>query len=151
MARVTVNTPLGPLALASDGNRLTGVGFGRAPGVDGDALLAEAVDQFIAYFSGKLRIFDLPLAPAASPFQARVRAAMMAIPYGGKAAYGQLAVAIGSAPRAIGQACGRNPLPIVVPCHRVLGAAGIGGYSGGAGLATKQWLLNHEARATAAA
>ena len=151
MARLTVNTPLGPLALASDRDRLTGIGFGRARDGDSDALLAEAARQFIAYFSGKLRVFDLPLAPAASPFQERVRAAMLAIPYGGRAAYGQLAVAIGSAPRAIGQACGRNPLPIVVPCHRVLGADGIGGYSGGAGLATKQWLLDHEARAASAA
>ena len=76
---------------------------------------------------------------------------MLAIPFGGKAGYGQLAAAIGSAPRAVGQACGRNSLPIIVPCHRVLGANGIGGYSGGAGLATKRWLLDHEARAVAAA
>ena len=151
MARLTLDTPLGPLALASDGERLIGVGFGSTLDNSDDVVLAEAARQFTAYFLGKLWLFDLPLAPAASSFQQRVRHAMLAIPYGGKAGYGQLAAAIGSAPRAVGQACGRNPLPIVVPCHRVLGANGIGGYSGGAGLPTKRWLLDHEARAKAAA
>ena len=151
MATVTIHTPVGPIGLASDGERLTRVDFGEAGGdAHTDVVLVEAARQVVAYFAGDLRCFDLPLAPAASPFQQQVRAAMLAIPYGGRAGYGQLAAAIGSAPRAIGQACGRNPLPIVVPCHRVLSATGIGGYSGGAGLPTKRWLLAHEARVAAA-
>ena len=85
--------------------------------------------------------FDLPLAPAGTAFEGRVWAAMQAIPYGETRCYGDLAEATGSAPRAVGRACGKNPIPIVVPCHRVLAKTGLGGYSGDGGLVTKQRLL----------
>lgn len=147
MGRLTVDTPLGPVRLACDGGRLVRIGIGEAGRAEDrpDALAEEAARQIAAYFSGDLRRFDLPLGSAAGAFQARVREAMLAIPYGGRAGYGQLAAALGTAPRAVGLACARNPLPIVVPCHRVLGSAGLGGYSGGSGLETKRRLLEHEA------
>ena len=105
------------------------------------ALLAEAAAQLDAYFAGKLTRFDLPLAPSGSPFETRVWTAMQAIPYGETRVYGDLAELVGSAPRAVGRACGSNPIPIVIPCHRVLAKTGLGGYSGAGGLATKRHLL----------
>ena len=113
-------------------------------------LLAEAVRQLQEYFAGRLTRFDLPLAPAGSAFEQRVWAAMRAIPHGGTRAYADLAHEVGSAPRAVGRACGRNPIPIVIPCHRVLArGGGLGGYSGGAGLPTKRLLLTLEGVALA--
>ena len=96
-----------------------------------DPVLREAMVQLRDYFAGQRTRFDLPLAPAA----------MIGIPPGRTATYGQLAREIGSAPRAVGRACATNPLPILVPCHRVLPANGLGAYSGGAGPATKGQLL----------
>ena len=86
----------------------------------------------------------MPLAPAGSGFRQRVWQAMQAIPVGETRSYGALARALGSAPRAVGGACGANPIPILIPCHRVVAGGGLGGYSGGAGLATKIALLKLE-------
>jgi methylated-DNA-[protein]-cysteine S-methyltransferase len=98
------------------------------------------------YFAGELAVFDLPLAPAGTAFQRRVWRAMGAIPYGETWSYGALARQVGSAPRAVGQACARNPIAIVIPCHRVVGAdRRLTGYSGGGGVATKARLLALEA------
>lgn len=106
---------------------------------------AEAIRQLRAYFDEKFTAFDLPLAPAASARGAALRDAVVAIPPGETLSYGALARIAGSAPRAIGQACSRNPFPIVVPCHRVVGSGGaIGHYSAGRGIITKTWLLDHE-------
>ncbi|WP_226986773.1 methylated-DNA--[protein]-cysteine S-methyltransferase [Chlorobaculum tepidum] len=113
----------------------------------GSRLIDEAFQQLEAWFSGRLREFALPLVEPRSAFERRVREAMLAIPYGQTASYGELAAAIGSpgAARAVGAACGRNPLPVIVPCHRVLGAGGrIGGYRGGTEM--KRWLLDFERR-----
>lgn len=118
----------------------------RSSGSPEPRILADAIAQLDAYFKGERQVFDLPLAPAASAFQARLRAAMIAIPYGMTARYADLARDIDSSPRAIGTGCGRNPIPIVVPCHRVVATAGLGGYSGGQGLATKRDLIALEKR-----
>jgi len=110
-----------------------------------DGALGEAVHQLRAYFDQRFTAFDLPLAPAASARGAALRDAIIAIPAGDMLSYGALARLAGSAPRAIGQACARNPFPIVVPCHRVVGSGGaIGHYSAGRGIITKTWLLDHE-------
>lgn len=143
-------SPVGAIFVTGDGERLTAVRI--APDVEpgrseGDALLQEAESQISAYFDGTLTDFDLPLAPASTPRGAEIRAGMCAIPFGGTASYGELARRLDSGPRAIGQACRRNPFPILVPCHRVIGAGGaIGYYSGGNGIATKAALLNLENR-----
>ncbi len=112
----------------------------------GEHLLHEAREQLAAYFAGRLRRFDLPLAPQGTPFQLRVWRALQDIPYGRTCSYAELAAAVGSprACRAVGQANGRNPLMIVIPCHRVIAAGGgLGGYSGG--LDIKRFLLRLEA------
>ena len=112
-----------------------------------DVALRPAVTQLREYLAGGRHTFDLPLAAAASPFQAEVRAALLDVPYGETRTYGELAAALGqpSASRAVGAANGRNPLAVVVPCHRVVGSDGLlTGYAGG--LERKRWLLDHERR-----
>ena len=107
--------------------------------------IREALRQIEAYFAGRLTAFDLPLAPSPTERGAVLRQGIVDIGYGETASYGALAKAIGSSPRAIGQACARNPFPIVVPCHRILGAGGaLGAYSAGNGPITKSRLLDHE-------
>jgi methylated-DNA-[protein]-cysteine S-methyltransferase len=108
-------------------------------------LLVAAQTQLEAFFDGRLERFHLPLAPEGSPFQQRVWQAISEIAAGQTETYGALARRIDSSPRAVGGACGANPIPIIVPCHRVLGAGGrLGGYSGRGGLATKKRLLDLE-------
>lgn len=104
-------------------------------------LLRRAIDQLAEYFAGVSVRFDLPLTRAASPFQTQLRQAMIDIPHGHTASYAEIARQIDSSPRAVGTGCGRNPIPVIVPCHRVLASTGIGGYSGGNGLETKRGLL----------
>jgi len=109
--------------------------------------LKPAVDQLEAYFCGALSSFDVPLAPEGTEFQHQVWAALLQVPFGETRTYGQIAKAIGQpkAARAVGLANNQNPLPILVPCHRVVGAKGaLTGYGGG--LQRKKWLLQHEAR-----
>lgn len=149
MSIIYVESPVGRLALEADGDTLTGVRWtsetGRAKDGDATPVLREAERQLDRYFGRKLRRFDLPLAARGTPFQQSVWKMMSAIPFGETATYGGMAAALGSGPRAVGMACGRNPLPIVVPCHRVLGSGGReGGFSGGQGLPTKRQLLAFE-------
>jgi methylated-DNA-[protein]-cysteine S-methyltransferase len=121
------------------------VRFAAGAGVRDDAALAEARDQLEAWFAGERTSFDLPLRPGGTPFQQRVWAAVRAVPYGATSTYGALAAALATAPRAVGLANGRNPLSIVVPCHRLLGATGaLTGYAGG--LERKHALLELERR-----
>lgn len=144
--RCYVDSPTGRLALDADGDTLTGVRWAsadeRAPNEKPTAILKEAARQLERYFAGKLKHFDLALADQGTAFQKRVWAMMCEIPYGETATYGGIAMALGSGPRAVGTACGRNPVPIIVPCHRVLASGGReGGFSGGRGLPTKRQLL----------
>lgn len=146
MPYLSLSSPLGPLTVFEDETAVVAVEFGRAPGGEETPLLDEARRQLDAYFDGRLRDFSLPLAAAGSAFQRAVWAAISAIPYGETRTYGDLALRLGSAARAIGGACGRNPIPIIVPCHRVVGAGGrLTGYSGGEGTDTKRVLLALEA------
>jgi methylated-DNA-[protein]-cysteine S-methyltransferase len=145
-------SPLGKLLLTSDGDGLTGIQFPRhqpsplpAHWKRDPQRLDEACRQLRAYFAGELRDFDLSLAMGGSPFERRVWSALRRVPYGKTVSYGQIAAGIGQpkACRAVGLANGKNPIPIVVPCHRVIGADGsLAGYGGG--LDTKRWLLELE-------
>jgi methylated-DNA-[protein]-cysteine S-methyltransferase len=144
LQQLSMSSPVGMLTLSEDNGAMVSIEWGGETGVNGSPLLAEAARQLEAYFAGELEDFDLPLRPAGSTFEQRVWTAMRRIPYGKTQCYGDLAAAIGSAARAVGGACGRNPIPIVIPCHRVLAKAGLGGYSGQGGLATKQTLLSLE-------
>lgn len=140
-----IDSPVGRLALEAEGEALCAVRWTSADERALDtpsAVLKEATLQLTRYFERKLVRFDLPLLQRGTDFQKRVWAMMRDIPYGETATYGGMAMALGSGPRAVGMACGRNPLPIVVPCHRVLGSGGKeGGFSGGRGLPTKRQLL----------
>jgi len=144
---LTIDTPVGPLTLVERDGVLARIGWRLAADCEATPLLIEAARQIDAYFARDLKDFDLPLAPAQSAEAAAARAAMLAIPYGATATYGECAARIGTHARAFGQACGSNRLPIVVPCHRVLPATGFGHYSGGGGARTKSWLLAHEGAA----
>jgi methylated-DNA-[protein]-cysteine S-methyltransferase len=147
-------SPIGRLLLTSDGTALTGLYMEpshKAQSTDGwvwdgaAVPLAAALRQLSEYFAGARHSFDLPLRLEGTVFQQRVWHALTEIPYGETWSYGQLARRIGNpnASRAVGLANGRNPISIVVPCHRVIGADGsLTGYGGG--LARKQWLLAHE-------
>jgi len=119
-----------------------------------DALAERAARQVEAYFANPDFAFDLPLQPVGSAFQQKVWSAISAIPRGKVRTYGQLAKDIGSAPRAVGQACGANWFPLIIPCHRVTAAGGLGGFSNhddenGFHLSVKRWLLKHEGVSTA--
>lgn len=152
-----VDSPVGPLTLVADDGVLCGLYMDLqrhrpdegALGTAHDAGFGAATEQLAEYFAGARREFDLPLRPAGSPFQQQVWSALRQIPYGTTESYGQLAARIGKpgAARAVGLANGRNPIGIVVPCHRVIGADGsLTGYGGG--IARKRHLLDFE-RATA--
>jgi methylated-DNA-[protein]-cysteine S-methyltransferase len=155
----TIDSPVGPLTLVARDGALTGLymheqrhrprpeSFG--PRDDDAEPFAAAATQLAEYFAGTRTAFDLPLAPRGTPFQERVWAALREIPYGETTSYGELAERIGSpgAARAVGLANGRNPIGIVVPCHRVVGSTGaLTGYGGG--IATKRRLLDAERGAT---
>ncbi|HEX2086268.1 MAG TPA: methylated-DNA--[protein]-cysteine S-methyltransferase, partial [Solirubrobacteraceae bacterium] len=143
MTTGTVDSPIGPLTLTVADGRLTGLRMeAGARDAREEPALRRAVAQLDAYFAGALTAFDLPLAPAGTAFQRRVWSALCEIPYGETVSYRELAARVGSpsACRAVGHANGRNPLAIVVPCHRVVGADGsLTGFGGG--LERKAWLL----------
>jgi len=155
MLATRFESPIGELLLTASDSALTGVWFpgkgevtaaaasaGRGPA---NAVLARACEQLAEYFAGTRTTFAVPLEPAGTPFQRRVWEALRAIPYGATLSYSELARRLGDvrATRAVGAANGRNPIPIVVPCHRVVGADGsLTGFGGG--LDRKRWLLEHE-------
>lgn len=144
----SLDTPIGTLWLSRDGQGLRRIDFAGPPGARSrDPLLGDAAAQLGAYFAGERTRFDLPLSPHGTGFQRSVWAEVEAIPYGHTTTYSALAARLGrpAACRAVGAANGRNPLPIVVPCHRVVGASGaLTGYGGG--LERKRVLLELEAR-----
>lgn len=145
-----VATPVGTVEIEAEGATLSGIRIVPTMAADAappaDPLLAMASAQLAEYFAGKRRDFDLPLQPARSDRGTALRLGIAAIGYGETASYGALAKALDSGPRAVGQACRRNPFPIVIPCHRVTSASGPEHYSGGDGVATKSWLLAFERR-----
>jgi methylated-DNA-[protein]-cysteine S-methyltransferase len=142
-ADCVVGSPVGRLRLVERGGALAALEWtDDAPSTPATALLRRAAEQLAEYFAGRRRGFDLPLAPEGTAHQKRVWTAMCAIPHGATGTYGDLARAIGSSARAVGTACGKNPIPVIVPCHRIVAAGGgIGGYSGRGGLETKRVLL----------
>ena len=145
----TVASPLGPLTLEARDGALTALRWGRAAREDDSNLLARAAADLAAYFAGELRDFDLPVAPEGTEHDRKVWRAMQEIPPGETRTYGEIARAIGSGAQAVGNACGRNPIPIVIPCHRIVGANGaLGGYSGQGGAETKRFLLALEGAPT---
>ncbi|WP_417563252.1 methylated-DNA--[protein]-cysteine S-methyltransferase [Microbacterium sp.] len=151
----TVASPVGTIGVISDGVAVTTVGWNLRRPMDAaaapDAVLTEAIDQLTAYFAGALRRFDVPLdlGEQTAGTRAVLEALYESVGYGEKVTYGELAARSGSGipARGIGAIMGANPIPIIVPCHRVVAGDGLGGYSGGErgkGPETKRWLLEFE-------
>ena len=144
MPFIAVDTPVGRLGIAERDGQIVRVSWSPAPDGDTTPLLAEAARQVTAYFTGELTAFDLPLDPGGSTLERGVFDAMRAIPYGQTRTYGDIARELGTYGQPVGQACGANPIPVIIPCHRVLSATGLGGYSGQGGIDTKIALLKLE-------
>lgn len=141
MERLSVPSPLGPLTIVADNGALVAIEWRDRKAHDESALLEEAARQLGEYFAGARKRFNVPLAPKGEPMEQQVWRLMAAIPYGETRRYGELARNLDVEAQAIGEACGRNPLPIFIPCHRVVAHNGLGGYSGGKGIETKRRLL----------
>ena len=143
-----IRSPIGIITLSANDHHLLSVMIGGDPHIPAPTathpLLAEACAQIADWFAGTRQDFNLPLAPLASERGNQLRAGIAAIAYGQTLTYGALAIKLGSAPRAVGQACMRNPFPLIIPCHRVTSASGPEHYSGGDGVRTKAWLIGFE-------
>ncbi|SLN50137.1 methylated-DNA--[protein]-cysteine S-methyltransferase [Pseudooctadecabacter jejudonensis] len=143
MPKLTVDTQFGPLTLIEADGAIVGLDWDGAC-ADDTPLLQKAAAQLRAYDQGTLSQFDLPLAVRGSDFQKSVCAQMLAIPFGQTVTYGAIASTLGVPAQAVGVACGGNPIPVIIPCHRVMGAKGLTGFSGKGGVETKVALLRHE-------
>ena len=141
MPQLSLHTPMGALTVSAEGDAVVALDWGWGRDQEPTALLREACDQLHAYLDGERTGFDLPLRPEGSAYQRRVWDALRAIPYGETRTYAELAAQAGGSARSVGAANSRNPLPILIPCHRAVAAGGIGGYTGGEGLETKRTLL----------
>lgn len=141
------DTPIGRLGLVEREGTIVQLLWDAEPVGELTDLLAEGTRQLSAYFAGELTEFDLPLRIEGSDFQRQVCNLMIAIPFGETRTYGDLAKDLNVPAQAIGGACGGNPIPVIIPCHRVLGANGLGGFSGAGGVEMKVTLLRHEGAA----
>ncbi|NOC93202.1 MULTISPECIES: methylated-DNA--[protein]-cysteine S-methyltransferase [unclassified Ruegeria] len=144
MAMISVETQFGRLGVEETDGALTRLVWNGRDEGEPTALLREAATQLRAYDQGRLDRFDLPYRVDGSEFQKRVCDLMYAIPLGETRTYGDIAKELGQPAQPVGQACGANPIPVIIPCHRVLAANGLGGFSGDGGVETKVALLRHE-------
>lgn len=144
LTRLCIDTPTGAFELSATGGALIAARWLESDARDDTPLLRTARAQIDAYFKGTRTRFELPWRVTTSAFQHAVCTAMSEIPFGETTTYGALAKRLGVSAQAVGQGCGGNPLPLIIPCHRVLAAQGLGGFSGTHGVETKVWLLRHE-------
>lgn len=147
MPQLSFHSPVGDLTLSQEDDAIVALDWGWGRDQADTKLLQEARQQLNDYFDGLRTHFALKLAPHATPYQARIWEALTKIPPGETRRYGDLAATVGGSARAVGGAMARNPIPILIPCHRVVASNGPGGYSGGDGLPTKAFLLALERRA----
>lgn len=145
-----IDSPIGPLGIRTNDTAITHIEFltpGTATKAADNTLAVQASEQLQQFFANPDFKFTLPIETTGTPFQTKVWQALQAIPKGTTVTYGELATTLNSSPRAIGNACRNNPTPVIVPCHRVVGKQGLGGFAGkttGFTIETKQWLLQHE-------
>jgi methylated-DNA-[protein]-cysteine S-methyltransferase len=139
--RLSLHTPVGDITVFEEDGAIVALDWGWVPDQTPSSLLEQAREQLQAYFDVELKEFNLPLAPIGTAYRRAVWQALCAIPYGETRSYQDIARMAGGSARSVGQANGRNPIPLIIPCHRVVAATHIGGYSGGDGLPTKRWLL----------
>ena len=141
MPQLSFHTPVGDITVFEENGAIVSLDWGWVPKQTPSSILERAREQLQAYFDGEQTEFDLKLAPEGTPYRRRVWQALCDIPYGETCSYQDVARKVGGSARSVGQANGRNPIPLIIPCHRVVAATHIGGYSGGDGLPTKRWLL----------
>ena len=146
MPELTRNTPIGAITLVDESGAIVALNW-DGEGVDETPVLVEGHRQLAAYFAGELTEFDLPLAPRVSERQREFLDALIAIPFGETLTYGEIAKKTGMSAQSAGQACGANPIAIIIPCHRVTGTGNLGGFSAPGGIETKVALLKHEGAA----
>lgn len=144
MPQLSLHSPLGALTISAEDEAIVALDWGWGRDQTTTPLLQDACDQLHAYLDGDRVEFDLPLQPYGSQYQLRVWTALRAIPFGQTRSYAEIAKDAGGCARSIGGANRANPIPIFIPCHRVVAASGIGGFSGGDGLDTKRFLLSLE-------
>ena len=146
MDYISIHSPVGDITLFENNASIIAINGGWAGGQEhaSTPLLTETIRQLSAYFTGALTVFDIPLAPFGTSFQRGVYQQIRQIPYGNTRTYGEIALLSNTSPRPVGNVCGRNPIPIIIPCHRVLGAGSLGGYSGPGGVEMKLHLLRLE-------
>jgi methylated-DNA-[protein]-cysteine S-methyltransferase len=153
---IAFDSPIGRLLIHSDGTHLVGLDIlpesdraitSHLPNTSNDPVIYDTLIQVQEYFAGERTAFDIPLTTSGTPFQQKIWATLQTIPYGHTMTYQELGenAGVGRAPRAVGGAVGKNPIALVIPCHRILGSTGtITGYSGGEGVVTKEHLLRLE-------
>lgn len=141
MPQLSLHTPIGSITVSEEDGAIVAVDWGWGRDQTETATLRRARDELNAYFDGQLNAFSLPLNPQGSAYRRRVWRALCDIPYGATRSYAEIARIAGGSARSVGGANAANPIPIIIPCHRVLASNGIGGYSGGDGLSTKRYLL----------
>ena len=151
MPQLSLHTPIGDVTLSEEAAAIVAVDWGWGRDQAPTPLLRRAKDWLQAYFDGELRPMDLPLDPFGTAYRRRVWQVIGGIPCGAAWSYRRVAEAAGGSARSVGMAMAHNPIPLFIPCHRVLGSGPggrllIGGYSGGEGIETKRYLLDHEAR-----
>lgn len=147
LPQLSLHTPMGDMTVSEEDGAIVALDWGWGRDQTETALLVRARDQLAEYFDGLRIRFDLPLRPPGTAYRRRVWAALCAIPPGQTRTYLEVARIAGGSARSVGQANGANPIPVLIPCHRVVATVGLGGYSGGDGLATKRFLLQVETRA----
>lgn len=148
MPQLSLHTPLGAVTLSEDDGAIVALDWGWGRDQDETELLACARVQVHEYLDGERRRFEFPIKPAGTTYQQRVWGILSSIPYGQTCTYAEIARMAGGGARSVGQANRGNPVPILIPCHRVVGTGNIGGYSGADGLVTKRYLLQLEAHPT---
>ncbi len=145
MTQLSVHSPVGDLTISEEDGKIVSLDWGWSPIQKENEILLKTKILLDQYFDGENPTFDIPLDPQGTEFQKNVWNKMLAIPYGEVLTYGEISTHLNSHARAVGMACGQNPIPIIIPCHRVIGKNGkLTGFSGGEGIATKQYLLDLE-------
>ncbi|MEZ5757707.1 MAG: methylated-DNA--[protein]-cysteine S-methyltransferase [Emcibacteraceae bacterium] len=145
MSQLSVHSPVGDLTISEEDGKIVSLDWGWSPFQQENEILSKAKNLLEQYFDGENPKFDLPLNPHGTEFQKNVWKIMCEIPYGTILTYGEISNRLNSHARAVGMACGRNPIPIIIPCHRVVGQNGkLTGFSGGEGVETKRYLLELE-------
>ena len=149
MPELIFNSPIGLLTLVETDSTITSLEWRKSRSNQETTILLLAKKELAQYFGGELTEFTAPLDPSGTAFQRRVWKTIMGIPYGEQWTYSDIANILNTSPRAVGGACGRNPIPVIIPCHRVVGSNGaLTGYTAADGIKTKSFLLEHEERQT---